>query len=116
MTAKRHYLDHDGVEDTATMVSTEPNLHSSLLGCYKIAPHFGSVEIQYPMYAIDRLSRGTDLLHTNEDELAKLVTHFLFGPENGGGRKYCKYPYVLNYVLAVTVSSKEWCPPPATPD
>jgi hypothetical protein len=39
-------------------------------------------------------------LHINEDELAKLVTHFLFGPENCGGQKYCKYSYV---------SSKEWC-------
>jgi hypothetical protein len=108
VTAKQHYLDDDEVEDTAMMVSTEPNLHSPLLGCYKIAPHFGSVEIQYPMYAIDRSSRGTDLLHTNEDELATLVAHFLFGPENGGGQKYCKYSYVLNYGLAVTVSSKEW--------
>ncbi len=59
------------------------------------------------MYAIDRLSRGIDLLHkVNMNWLA--YPTFLFVPENSGGRKYCKYSYVGNYGLAVTVSSKEW--------
>jgi hypothetical protein len=61
------------------------------------------------MYAIDQSIGGYRLIAQREDELATLVAHFfLFGPENGGGQKYCKYSYVLNYGLAVTVLSKEW--------
>ncbi len=67
MTAKRHYLDHDGVEDTPMMVSAEANLYGPLLGCYINAPHFALVETQYQMCAIDRSLGGIGLLHTNGD-------------------------------------------------
>jgi hypothetical protein len=46
------------------LVSAEPNLHSPLSGCYKIALHFGSAETQYPMRRIDRSRGGIDLLRS----------------------------------------------------
>jgi hypothetical protein len=67
------------------LVSAEPNLHSPLLGCYKITLHFGSAETQYPMRRIDRSRGGIDLLRSDE-EVCLASKHNPFDAENGGGR------------------------------
>jgi hypothetical protein len=72
------------------LVSADPNLHSALLGCYKIALCFGSAETQYPMRRIDRWRGGIDLLRSDE-EVCLASKHNPFDAENGGGRLYCKY-------------------------
>jgi hypothetical protein len=89
------------------LISAEPNLHSLLLGCYKIPLHFGSADTQYPMRRIDQSRGGIDLLLSNE-EVCLASKHNPFDAENGGGRYYCKYSLFTMYGLAVTMSSKEW--------
>jgi hypothetical protein len=90
------------------LVSAEPNLHSPLLGCYKIALHFDLAETQYPMRRIDQ-SRGDKDILCSDEEVCLASKHNPFDAENGGGRLYCKYSLFTIYGLAVTVSSKEWC-------
>jgi hypothetical protein len=84
--AKRHDLDQDGCRgDRPMLVSAEPNLHSLLSGCYKIALHFGSAETQYLMRCNDRSRGGIDLLRSDE-EVCLASKHNPFDAENGGGR------------------------------
>ena len=89
------------------MVSTEPNLHSPLLGCYKIALRFGSAETQYPMRRIDRSGGGIDLL-CSEEEVCVASKHIFLTRKIGGDDTTVSTPLFTIYGLAVTVSSKEW--------
>jgi hypothetical protein len=64
------------------------------------------------MHPINRSRGGIDLLLSDE-EVSLASKHNPFDAENGGGRKYCsKYSLFTIYGLAVTVTSKEWWPPP----
>ena len=97
------------------LVSAEPNLHNALLGCYKIALHFGSAETQYPMHRIDQSRGGIDLLRSDE-EVYLASKHILLTRKIGGDDNTVSTPLFTIYGLAVTVSSKEWWPagpPPA---
>jgi hypothetical protein len=67
------------------LFSAEPNLHSPLLGRYKIPLHFGSAETQYPMRCIDQSRGGIDLLCSDE-EVCLAFKHNPFDAENGGGQ------------------------------
>ena len=91
------------------LVSAEPNLHNALLGCYKIALHFGSAETQYPMHRIDQSRGGIDLLRSDE-EVYLASKHILLTRKIGGDDNTVSTPLFTIYGLAVTVSSKEWCP------
>jgi hypothetical protein len=94
------------------LVSAEPNLHNALLGCYKIALHFGSAETQYPMHRIDQSRGGIDLLRSDE-EVYLASKHILLTRKIGGDDNTVSTPLFTIYGLAVTVSSKEWCGGPA---
>jgi hypothetical protein len=92
------------------LVSAEPNLHNALLGCYKIALHFGSAETQYPMHRIDQSRGGIDLLRSDE-EVYLASKHILLTRKIGGDDNTVSTPLFTIYGLAVTVSSKEWWRP-----
>jgi hypothetical protein len=89
------------------MVSAEPNLHSALLGCYKIALRFGSAETQYPMRRINRSRGGIDLL-CSEEEVCVASKHILLTRKIGGDNNTVSTPLFTIYGLAVTVTPKEW--------
>ena len=87
------------------LVSAEPNLHNALLGCYKIALHFGSAETQYPMHRIDQSRGGIDLLRSDE-EVYLASKHILLTRKIGGDDNTVSTPLFTIYGLAVTVSSR----------
>jgi hypothetical protein len=85
------------------LVSKEPNLHSPLVGCYKIALHFGSAETQYPMRRILIDRGGVSIYCAAMKRFALLLSTTLLTQKMAGGRKYCKYSSFTIYGLAVTV-------------
>ena len=82
------------------LVSAEPNLHSPLLGCYKVPLHFGSAETQYPMCRIDRLRGDIDLLRSNEEVClalgTTLLTQKMAGDENTVSTPYLRFTVWLS--------------------
>ena len=101
--AKWHYLDQD-IEESAMMVSTEPNLHRPLR-CNTDAPHFGSVQTQYPMHAIDR-SWGVSIYCTAMKRINLASSTNLVDAEIMAGMKILQVLLFTIYGLAVTVWSK----------
>ena len=82
------------------LVSAEPNLHSPLSGCYKIALHFGSAETQYPMRRIDRSRGGIDLLRSDEEVCLaskhNLLTQKMAGDDNTVSTPYLRFTVWLS--------------------
>ncbi len=96
------------VEETAMVVSAEPNLCSPLLGCYKKRPPLWLSRDRISDVCYWLIVGGIDFLCSDEEDKSCFYVQPLLTLKMAGSENTVGTPIYKNYSLAVTVSSKGW--------